>query len=165
MTDHAHRHQAEDRRRRHWLLHQAAESTTWVHVLTDLAERAVPVSVHTAAGPTTPAPLHEVGSDFVVVRIEHGALRLVPTAAITSVRSPEPTVDGSGSWLCTAPALTLAERLQSVAADHRQVAVAAGEERLAGTLRRVGRDILTIRTGHGDTVHVRLGAVVDVVLW
>ncbi len=95
-----------------------------------------------------------------------GTTVVVATAALTVVRVPGGAVAPAAER--AAPlALTFAEALARLAADRPRVLVAtAGDPGgVRGELVAVGRDVLTLRAdGDGASIHVRLGAVLEVVL-
>jgi hypothetical protein len=158
------------------LLRQAAEEeATFVGVAVDLAERAARVVVRTSSGRSHRGVLLAVGRDFVVVREPggDGAPAFVSLAAVTTIR-PQPSgggsalLDASGSRAAPRDA-SLAAVLATLAVERPRVQVGlagGGEEPLAGELRSVGLDVLTLRLDGdaGRSAHVRLGAVAEVLL-
>lgn len=153
------------------VLRETAElESTFIGVVLDLAEQGTAVVVRTAAGRTHRGKVIGVGAGAIAVRDDGRPPVLIATAAVTSVR-PHAEPDGrprdvSGGR--PAPLDLSLVRLLAVLAEERpRVQVScAGEEPLAGELRSVGTDVLTVRLD-GDRrllAHVPVAAVADVVL-
>jgi hypothetical protein len=147
----------------------AAAESTFVGVLVDLAERGVPVVVRTASsgGRSFRGQVLAVGRDFAVVRDGARPPVLVALAGLASVR-PEPDALGSTA-AAGRPApldVSLAALLARLGDDRPRVQVVAGDEPVAGQLRSVGVDVLTVRLDgdRGLLAHVHLATVREVVL-
>jgi hypothetical protein len=146
----------------------AEEEATFLGVAVDLAERGVTVVARTSSGRSHRGRVLAVGRDFVVLRDGGGPPAFLAASAISSLR-PQPgaaTADTAGGR--SAPiAVGLAALLVSLAADRPRVQVSAvGDEPVAGQLRSVGVDVLTLRLD-GDAglrVHIRLDAVSELLL-
>ena len=159
---------ARERSQTRMLRRIAEEEATFVGVALDLAERGSVVVARTASGRAHRGRVLAVGRDFVVVRDGSGPAVLLPIASLASLR-PQPgsaPVDTAGGR--TAPLdVGFAALLVGLAADRPRVQVSAAvDEQVAGELRSVGVDVLTLRLD-GDAAlraHVRLGAVTDVLL-
>ena len=146
----------------------AEEEATFAGVALDLAERSASVVARTSSGRVHRGRVLAVGRDFVVLRDGAGPPAVLAMSALSSLR-PQPgsasvdTAGGRGAPL----AVGLAALLVGLAAERPRVQVSAvGDEPLAGQLRSVGVDVLTVRLD-GDTglrAHVRLGAVTEVLL-
>ena len=146
----------------------AEEEATFLGVALDLAERQVVVVARTSSGRAHRGRVLAVGRDFVVVRDGSGPPVLLALAGLTSLR-PEPTgarPDVSGARAAPLE-VGLAAVLVGLAGQRPRVQVSApGEEPVAGELRSVGVDVLTLRLD-GDAglrTHVRVAAVTEVVL-
>jgi len=157
---------ARARGRERWMLELAEQEATLGGVLLDLAERAEPVVVRTAAGRVHQGEVDLVGSDFVALRIAEG-VALVPHRAVTLVRTAPGAAAPVGARGLRSE-VGLAEVLRELAADRERamVVLADGGEAVRGALHAVGADVLTLRVD-GDPparVHVPLSAVGEVLL-
>jgi hypothetical protein len=149
----------------------AASEATFVGLLVDLAERAVPVVVRLTSGRSHRGVLLAVGREVVVLRDGPKPPALCALAAVTSVR-PQPdgpaTADVQATGARPAPLdISFGALLAGFADDRPRVqVVAGGDEPVAGELRSVGHDVLTVRLDgdRGLLAHVRLGAVSEVLL-
>ena len=148
---------ARERERR---LRQAAEEGALLAgTLVDLAEHGTGVTVRTAAGRTHHGPVRLVAGDFVVVGEAWVALRAVTTVRPDPALRHEPaagdrpTVD-----------LRLVEALARVAGERPRLAlVLRGGEVVAGELRSVGADVVTLRLdGASGTSYVSASAIEEV---
>jgi hypothetical protein len=150
---------AEDRRRAHWLRHQAAESATLAGVLADLAERSAVATIETAGGTHT-GRVEAVTSGLCALRRADGGVTLIALPAVTAVRSSAglPTGDRTSDLR-----LDMAGALAALSADRCDVTVElAGGARVAGRLDTVGVELAHVRVGRGlaaTTVLVVLDAV------
>lgn len=130
------------RSRERSLRQQAEEDATLAGTLLDLAERRSAVTVRTATGRTHHGAALAVGHDFVVVRGENGVDTFVALAAIATVR-PYRAPPASGDRV---PSDTrLVDVLGAAAPDRPRVALVAGTEVVAGELRAVGADVVTVQ--------------------
>jgi hypothetical protein len=156
---------AERRARERWLARAAEEDATLVGVLTDLAERRLPVVVASCTGRRHQGAISAIGTDFVALRSAAGEQVLVSLEAIRSVRTA-PQVGEAWGDRATRAGLDLAGALAGLAADRERVLVVTreGAEVVAGELRGAGRDVLVLRTegAHGAVAYVPLGAVAEV---
>ena len=153
------------RSRERWLRQAAEEEATFAGVLLDLAERRAPVVVVGRAGRRHRGVVTAVGGDFVVVKVVDGGDVLLSLGGIASVR-PEPrAIPAPGDRPVTVD-IGLAEALAAVAADRPRVLVVtmADADGLAGELRTVGRDVLTLRLDGSDRTpaYVPIASVVEV---
>jgi hypothetical protein len=153
--------------RARWMRVQSEESATFGGVLIDLAERAAPVVVHTRAGRRHHGVIVVVAVDFCALRTVGGHEVLVAYRGIASVR---PDADGpgpSGDRLVPAE-VALAEMLSIVNGDRPRVLVltTVDDEGVAGELRSVGRDVITLRLDGGSRapVYVPIDTITEVVL-
>ena len=146
----------------------AEEEATFVGVALDVAERGSPVVARTSSGRTHRGRVLAVGRDFLVIRDRAGPPAFLAVQALSSLRpqpgsAPADTAGGRSAPLDVG----LAAVLVRLAAERPRVQVSAlGDEPLAGQLRSVGVDVLTLRLD-GDAglrAHIRLGAVSDVLL-
>lgn len=155
---------ARGRSRRGSLRAQAAASTTFVAVLSDLADRGRPALLQCATGARHRGRITALGADFVALSTDHGALVLVTHRAITAVRS-EPGDPAMRSMRVPEPGLSIAEVLSELAEDRPRVSIATdGSPPVTGELVSVGVDVVTVRLD-GETramVYVPLDAVCEV---
>ena len=143
----------------------AEEGAQLAGTLVDLAERASTVVVRTESGRSHHGVLIEVGSDYCRLRADSGAAPLVHLSAVVSVRpqrgerQPPATSDRS-----PATDRRLVEVLGRLTEDRpRVVLVVRGGEVLAGRLRSVGRDVVTLRLDgeDGQGVYVAVAAITE----
>ena len=115
-------------------------------MLLDLAERAAPVVVAGRAGRRHRGTLRAVGRDFCGLRTPEGADVLLTYGGVASVRS-EGRAEVVAGDRPVALDVGLAEALAALAADRPRVLVVtmADAEGVAGELRGVGADVLTLR--------------------
>lgn len=135
------------RMRERWLRRQAEEGATLGGTLLDLAERRAAVSLRTQSGRTSHGAVVAVGTDFAVLRGEDGRDTCVRLRAIATVRpqAGERYVTASGDRASPLD-LLLIEVLAGLAPDRPRVAlVTDGGELVAGELRAVGVDVVTLR--------------------
>ena len=159
---------ARERSQTRMLRQIAEEEATFVGVARDLAERGAVVVARTSSGRTHRGRVLAVGRDFVVVRDGGGPPAFLALGAVSSFR-PQPgaaTVDTAGGRAAPLD-VSLAALLVGLAADRPRVLVATvGDEPVAGQLRSVGLDVLTVRLD-GDAAlraHVRIDAVTELLL-
>lgn len=152
----AHEHQRARATERHLRL-VAEESATLLGSLLDLAERGTPVRVTTSSGRRHVGPLQLVGQDFVVVADVWVALTAVGSVG-TSTGSSVATGDR--------PALDLylVEALARLVPERPELAVVTvGGDVVAGQLRAVGADVLSIRLdGDGGMAYVPSASALEV---
>ena len=146
----------------------AEEEATFLGVAVDLAERGAVVVARTSSGRTHRGKVLAVGRDFLVLRDGGGPPAFVPVAALSSLR-PQPgaaSLDTAGGRPASL-SVGLAALLVGLSADRPRVQVTAvGDEPVAGVLRSVGVDVLTLVLD-GDTglrAHVRIGALSELLL-
>jgi hypothetical protein len=157
---------AATRARERWLRLQADESATFAGVLVDLAERRTPVVVAGVAGRRHRGTIVAVATDFCAVRTPSGRDVLLAFRGIASVR-PDSRHAATGDRVVRAD-LGLPEMLSVLAAERPRVLVVttAGDEGIAGELRSVGRDVVTISLD-GDpkaSAYVSVTAIAEVSL-
>lgn len=161
---------ARERTQERTLRSVAEAEATFAGVAVDLAEQGRAVVVRTTGGRSHRGRIVAVGRDLVIVRDGDGAPVLISTHAVASLR---PHVEATVHDLDTAggrPApldLGLAVLLSQLAAERPQVQLGvAGDDPVTGVLRAAGADVVTVRLAGArrPLVHVRLGAVTDVVL-
>ncbi|MDP9006439.1 MAG: hypothetical protein M3N15_05950 [Actinomycetota bacterium] len=143
----------------------AEEGARLAGALVDLAERMSPVAVRTEAGRSHHGVLVEVGTDYCRLRADTGAESLLRLSAIASVRphrgtrQPAATSDRSPSG-----DQRLLEVLGRAAGDRpRVVLVVRGGDVLAGRLRSVGIDVVTLHLDgeEGQGCYVPEGAITE----
>lgn len=152
------------RRRETWLRRQAAEGGTLAGVLRDLAERSHLVAVATAAGHTLRGTVVTVGGDFVGLRAVSGERVLIPILVVTSLR-PEPGSTPTSGDREVPSGASLGAVLSDLAAERRRVSVRTDDGAvMAGRLRAVGSDVLTMQGDVSSLTYIPLARVNDVVL-
>ena len=141
------------RARGRWLRQVADESASFAGVLVDLAERGTPVVVHGAAGRRHRGVVAGVGADFVALRTAQGAHILLAFRGVAAVRAQRGAGQGLGDRDVSVE-LGLTEALAALAEERPRVLVVttADPEGLAGELRAVGQDMLTLRLDGRDAV-------------
>jgi hypothetical protein len=146
----------------------AASEGTLVGLLVDLAERSVPVVVRLVSGRSHRGRVLAVARDAVVLRDGPKPPVVMALGAVASVRPQPSGADVEATGGRPAPlGVSLAALLAGFAdARPRVQVVAGGDEPVAGELRSVGVDVLTLRLDgdRGLAVHVALAAVHEVVL-
>lgn len=154
------------RTRARWMSEVADHDAHLGGVLLELGERRAVVAIRLQGGRSASGRIEVVGADFVAMRTTQGVV-LVPHRAISLVRPAR----SDGEVVGDQPLATdvrLLEVLQELAADRETVRLALvdGGEVVAGVLRRVGIDVVAIRTASDPpaTVHVPVGAVAEVAL-
>lgn len=142
---------AEARVRERWLRTAAEEEATLRSVLLRLAERATRMTLRTTSGAQFVGELIGVGSDFAALRAAGSRLTLVPLAALGSAQAADsghrPVGPGAADDDDLHPSLgvCLVDLLAQAAGERPRLIVDVAGHRLAGELRAVGVDILTIR--------------------
>jgi hypothetical protein len=134
------------RARERWLRLQADESATFAGVLVDLAERGTPVVIHGRAGRRHRGSISAVAADFCALRTSAGRDVLLAYTGIGSVRPDSRRPGPIGDRVVHAE-IGIAEMLSVLAADRPRVLIvtAADAAGVAGELRSVGRDLVTVR--------------------
>lgn len=156
---------ARARGRERWARQVAAEAATFAATMLDLAEHGEHVTLTTIAGRSHQGFLRAVGADFLQLQTPAGLPLYVRTEAVLAVRPARGTRrDEATGERDTAAAPTLHEVLALAVGDRPRVHVRAGTaEPLAGELRAVGDDVLSLRLEETRaTVYVRLAAVTEV---
>jgi hypothetical protein len=155
------------RARERWLLTQAEESSTFAGVLLDLGEQRAIVVIEGAGGRRHRGTMVAVAHDFCGLRTPSGRDILLSYAGIASVRAERRSSAPIGDRAVSLRA-TLDEALAMLAEERPRVLVVtlAGSEGLAGELRSVGRDVLTIRLDGEPPAraYVAISAVAEVSL-
>ncbi len=152
------------RTREHWLRQMAAEDGTFDGMLVDLAEQGRAVVVRSCTGRSHRGAIRAVGTDFCIVAGSHGQV-LVARAAIDAVRvepgGDRPTPLGDRTVELEADLVTA---IAGLAGERRRVqVVTVGGESLAGELRTVNLDSLSVRLdGDGAVAVVPAGSVAEV---
>ncbi len=150
-------------------LRSIAESeATFVGVALDLAEHDTTVVAGVASGRTHRGRVLAVGRDWIVLRDGPKPPAFLAVAAISSLRPQPGGSESDASGGRAAPlSVSLGALLAQLSAERPRVQITAiGEEPVAGELRSVGLDVLTVRLD-GDrrlAVHLRINAVSEVVL-
>jgi len=158
---------AASRARERWLLVQAEESSTFAGVLLDLGEQQATVVIESRGGRHHRGTIVAVAHDFCGLRTPSGREILLSYAGIGSVRADRRSSAPTGDRAASLDA-TFDEALATLAEERPRVLVVtlAGSEGLAGELRSVGRDVLTLRLD-GDPptpAYVAIAAVAEVTL-
>jgi hypothetical protein len=134
------------RARERWLFTQAQESSTFAGVLVDLAEQGATVSIEGRNARRHRGRIVVVAHDFCALRTQAGRDVLLSYAGIASVRPERRSVAPTGDRAVRLEA-TLDDALGILAEDRPRVLIVtlAGDNGMAGELRSVGRDVLTLR--------------------
>jgi hypothetical protein len=158
---------ADARARERWL-HAAAEGdATFGGVLLDLAERRTDIAVSTSGRRRHHGRVEVIGTDFLSLRAPAGPEVLLALSTITAVRTV-PRADPSVGERLVTTELRLAEVLSELAVERARVLLVPlnGTDIVAGELRAVGRDVVTVRTD-GDApaiTYMPLRAIAEVTL-
>ncbi len=156
------------RARERWLRRQAQEEGTLAGVLADVAERGASVAVHVRGGRRHRGEVRALGADFAALRSVRADV-IVALAAVTSVR----TLPGEAATIGDRPVATsrrLIDVLGELAAEEATVvlAMAGGDDPVAGALRSVGEDVVVVRVAGdgsaGVTAYVPIAAIDEVVV-
>lgn len=148
----------------------AEAEATFDGVALDLAENGAAVVVRTSEGRSHRGRILAVGRDFLALRDGDRPPALVAVGRVTSIRPHPAGALGRRDAAGGRPAplhVGLGGVLSQLGAERPRVLVfAAGEDPLAGELRAVGTDVVTLRldADRRPVVHVRLDAVSEVVL-
>jgi hypothetical protein len=156
---------AAERAREHWLLAQAEESSTFVGVVIDLAEQSATVVVEGRGGRRHRGTIVAVASDFCALRTAAGRTVLLSYAGIAWLRPERRSNAPVGDRSAPLDA-TLADALGALAPDRPRILVVtiAGTDGVAGQLRTVGRDVMTLHVD-GDPpapIYVAIDGVAEV---
>jgi hypothetical protein len=155
------------RARQRWLQVQADESATFLGVLVDLAEQGSPVVVHGRGGRRHRGSISAVAADFCAVRTSRDRDVLLSFAGIGSIR-PDTRGPGPSGDRAVRADLGLAEMLSVLAVERPRVLIVttADAEGIAGELRSVGRDVVTIRLDGSAraSAYVAIAAIAEVSL-
>lgn len=161
---------AESRIRERWLRQQAEEDARFSGLALDLAEAGSGVSLGLTSGRTLHGHIATVAADFCVLRHDGRAVTLLAFSAIATLR-PEPGApsEAAASRRVAQVEAHLDDVLVGLAVERPRVrlVVAGAAEAVAGELRSVGSDVVTIRLGNNGragTVYVQLGSVREVTL-
>lgn len=161
---------ARARVRERWLRQQAEEEAQLAGVMVDLAEAGCGVAVRLINGRTLQGRVAAVARDFCVLRHDAGTATLVAFRAVATVRPEAGRRAGTAAGERAAPLeATLADVLLGLCGERPRVRIGleGSAEGLAGELRAVGSDVVTLRLDGdrgGGTVYVQLAAVLEVTL-
>lgn len=147
-------------------LHRAAaEGATLAGLLVDLAERGAAVVVHTAAGRRHNGVLGVVAGDYCLMRCDRGPDLHVRLDAITTVRPHQGAHHDvpAGDRAPAADQLLVEVLGRLVDERPRVVLVTRGGEQIAGELRSVGADVVTLALdgGHNQLCFVSVAAITE----
>ena len=131
---------AASRGRERQLRQAAEEAATFAGSLLDLAERGTPVSVRLTTGRSHHGPVQLVATDFAVI----GAA-WIRFEAISSIRPHAGERHGAATGHRRAVDLYLIEALARVQSERPRVLLVTAGESVAGELRAVGTDVVTLR--------------------
>ena len=158
---------ADARARERWLRAAADADATFSGILLDLAERGVAVSLATVAGRRLQGVVGVLGADFLALQAASGGEVLITLTSISSVRTA-PAVDRASGERVVTTDLRLGDVLSELAAERAVVRLVLldGSEALAGELRSVGQDVVTVRTGGNApaSAYARIDAIAEVTL-
>ncbi len=152
------------RSRERWLRQQAEEEGTFAGVLLDLGEQNRMIVVHAVGDRRHRGTVRAVAGDFVVLRTERSLDVLIRFDGIVSVR-PDAHAPATVGDRTVALDTSLGDVLVGLAGERPRVFVTTLDGTgLAGHLRAVGRDVLTLRLDGEDRnlVYVALAAVAEV---
>jgi hypothetical protein len=157
----------EARQRERRLLQQAEEEASLAGTLLDLAERGTAVTVRTETGRAHRGLITTVAHDFVALRTDGGTDLLVRLAAVVVVRPHAGERQPAATGDRPAPSdARLVEVLAELAPDRTRVGITCRgvAERLAGELRAVGLDVVTLRLDGdpGQLCYVQAQSVLEV---
>lgn len=148
---------AEARAQRRLLVDADVQDATLHGSIEDLAETGADLVLHTTIGRRIRGTVEALTADHVTVCGDHGVAR-VRLDAVTVVR----VADGSearpgGGDRAARPASPLAEAVRHLVNDRATVEVLFdGGGGIRGTALAAGRDVLTVRDGHGARALVHL---------
>lgn len=156
---------ARERSQAHWLRQQAREEGTFAGVLADLADRGRPLLVQLRNGRLHRGRVTVVGADFVTLGRSSGHDVLVAFSGIASVRTQPGEAPTAGDRAVQSRT-TLAETLSALSEERVRILVLGADpaQPVAGELRSVGRDVLTIRLDGGGLAYVAVTSVAEVSL-
>lgn len=158
---------ADARVRERWLRRSAEEEAELAGVLLDMAERGVTAVVTTSSGRRHPGRIAAVGADFVAVRTGGDRTTLVALGAVASVRfNGLATATGGPGAERRSVAVSMADVLAHAVGRRPRVHVHCDAATVAGELRSVGVDVVTLRTD-GDPsgqAYVSLASVSEISL-
>ncbi len=152
------------RNRERWLRQQAQEEGTFAGVLLDLGEREHAVVVHARGDRRHRGEIRAVAGDFVVLGSPRALDVLITFDGIVSVR-PEVRSPATVGDRTIALDTTLADVLVGLAGERPRVFLTTLDGTgLAGQLRAMGRDVLTLRLDGEDhsLVYVPVSAIAEV---
>lgn len=162
------REAADERVRERWLRRQTEDGATFSTLLLDLAERDATVILATMPGQRHQGRITVVGADFTAVRTSVGHLTLLPFAWLSTV---VPGGEWTGAYAAGTPedrpaplGVMLADALAEAAATRPRVSLRSGGSAVAGELRSMGADLITLAVGEPRPrpTYVRLGSVSEV---
>jgi hypothetical protein len=155
------------RTRERWLQTAAEADATFSGVLLDLAERGSDLALSTVGGRRHHGRIEVIGVDFFALRLATGSELLVAMRGVSAVRTA-PLADPAVGERIHPTDLCLADVLVELAADRTRVLLvpADGAESVAGELRSVGLDVVTVRTDGepAASAYVPLRSIAEVAL-
>jgi hypothetical protein len=155
------------RARQRWLRQQLEEESTFSGLLLDLAERGLPVVVQGRGSRVHRGVLSAVASDCVVLRAPSGVHVLLAYHGIAWIRPEEVSGTPTGDRGVSID-LGVAELLAALVGERPRVLIVSLDhgEGLAGELRAVGQDVVTIRLEAGvrSTVFVPVGSISEMTI-
>lgn len=148
---------AEDRAKRRLLTDADVQDATFQGTIEDLAEAGAELVLHTTIGRRIRGSVRALSADHVTVAGDHGIAR-VRLDAVTVLRVADDTVARPGGGDRAARAAgPLAEAVRHLVEDRATVEVLFdGGGGIRGTALAAGRDVLTVRDGHGSRALVAL---------
>jgi hypothetical protein len=159
---------ARARSRQRWLWQQTTEEARFTGTLVDLLECEAPVNVRTAMGRVHHGTIAAVGLDFCVLRTTTGVDRYLALDALGWVQPAEPASPSATGDRPAPLDLGLAELFGHLVNDRPRmlVFVRGDSEPIAGELRAVGVDVLTLRVDGTErgTCFVPTAAIVEAVV-
>lgn len=159
---------ARSRMRERWLRRQAEDDARFAGLLLDLSEAGAGVAVRTTGGRSLHGRIVAVARDFCVLR-HAGMATFLAFAGVATVR-PEPGVRAgdAASGRAAPVSAGLGEVLAGLAGDRPRVRIVVdgGGDAVAGELRSVGADVVTLRLdGDGNSaLYLPLASVRELTL-
>jgi hypothetical protein len=151
------------RAREHWLRQAAEEESLLAGVLLDLAEQGDTIVMQGISGRTHRGQVRGVGVDFLALRT--GTVEvLLPYDAVVTIRPWDH--QPQGATRTEALEMHLSDALAVIATGRPRVLVVSRDgTSLAGELRSVGRDLVTLKlAGAAGVAYVPMASIAEVTL-
>lgn len=140
------------------------QDATFIGSLEEVAEAGTPVVVHTAAGHRFHGVIRVLAADHLTLVGPHGTAWVRLTAITAVAGTTDAGVRPGGADRRRRPRTALADELRGLVEDAAAVEVLLdGGARLHGVPMAAGRDVLQLRTPHGDELLLPLDRAAVVV--